>query len=201
MRCFSRVEGITAVIAKDDVDSDQILPGSYLRGFKPDYAAGLFAYWRQDDGFILSQPGYRNTSILITGGNFGCGSTREQAVWALDRFGIRVIIGLGFAEIFRENLLKNAILPVILPADAHAAVAATALRLGSAAPMAVDLVSQSITAADAEPVRFELAAVERTALLEGLDEIGLTLQQVDEITAYEQRDRVTRPWLQSFNGF
>jgi 3-isopropylmalate/(R)-2-methylmalate dehydratase small subunit len=169
-----------------------------LRGFQPDYAKGLFAYWRQEPGFILNQSGYDKASILVAGQNFGCGSTREQAVWAIERYGFRVIIALGFAEVFRENLLKNGILPVILAPEAHARVVEIAQRLGSGGQMTVDLASQRITAPGVDPVAFDIAATERTALIEGLDEIGLSLKQEAALAAYEANSQAARPWQQGF---
>ena len=199
MRRFTALESIAAPLLRDDIDSDQILPGAYLRGFKPDYATGLFAFWRQDKNFILNRPGYEKAGILVVGRNFGCGSTREQAIWALERFGIRVVVGLSFAEVFRENLIKNGILPIGLDEEAHASVVKTAMRLAGTAPMTVDLFTQTIAAPGASDLHFELAPVERTALLEGLDEIGMTLREMDAIAAYEADDRSLRPWRQSFN--
>jgi 3-isopropylmalate/(R)-2-methylmalate dehydratase small subunit len=198
MQKVTVIKGVAAPLLRDDINSDQILPGAYLRGFKPDYAAGLFAFWRQDPHFILNQAGYDQTRILIVGQNFGCGSTREQAVWAIERFGIRVLIGLGFAEIFRENLLKNAILPIILKQDTYAAIVKAAASIGSRDHMTVDLASQTISVPGAEPVHFEILESERIALLEGLDEIGLTLLEGSAIATYEQKDRLDHPWQQEF---
>lgn len=199
MRPFEQVEGIAALLPQDDIDSDQILPSAYLRRFDADYGVGLFAGWREDPGFVLVQPAYHSAKILITGANFGCGSTREHAVWALYSFGFRVLVAKGFAEVFRANCLRNGLLPVVLDADAHAALVAAARAAGATGRFAVDLVTSCISGPDGFSLDFEIAPGERTALLEGLDEISMTLRAADAVNAYEMRERALRPWLQELS--
>ena len=186
---FPPVTGAVAVLDRDDVDSDQILPGAFMRGISPDYAAGFFGHWRKDSGFVLNQPENCGAPILLAGRNFGCGSTREHAAWAVKAFGIRVLLAESFAEVFRDNCLKNGILAQSLPREALQRVA----EVGR--PVTVDLAQQRITGPDLD-LAFEIAPEERTALLEGLDDIGMTLKCADDIAGFEKRERGARPWLQ-----
>ena len=196
MRPYQEVQGIAALLLQDDIDTDQILPSAYLRRLDADYGVALFAEWRKDPDFVLAQPAYRSARILITGANFGCGSTREHAVWAMDAFGIRVLIAKSFAEVFRANCLRNGLLPIVLGADAHAALVAAARVAGATGRFTVDLMNSCITGPDGFSLAFDIAPSERTALLEGLDEISMTLLAEDAIDAYEARERTLRPWLQ-----
>lgn len=197
MRAYQKVEGIAALLLRDDIDTDQILPSAYLRRFDADYSVGLFAGWRKDPGFVLTNPAYRSAKILIAGANFACGSTREHAVWALASFGFRVLIAKSFAEIFRANCLKNALLPIVLEAEAHVALVEAARLAAATGRFTVDLVNTRITGPDGFGLSFQIAQNERTALLEGLDEISMTLLAEDAIAAYEARQRTERPWLQT----
>jgi 3-isopropylmalate/(R)-2-methylmalate dehydratase small subunit len=197
MRRFETVTGTAALLPQDDIDTDQVLPSAYLRGFHADYGVGLFAEWRKQADFVLAQAAYRDTRILITGANFGCGSTREHAVWAIDHFGIRVLIAPSFPEVFRANCLKNALLPIVVgPAD-HAALVAAAEAAGPQPAWSVDLEHQTIRAPNDVSIGFEIAPAERRALLEGLDEIALTLLQRSALDHFEARQRLARPWLQT----
>lgn len=200
MRRFETVTGIVALLPQDDIDTDQILPAAYMRGSNVDYGAGLFANWRQDPDFVLSQPRYAQTRILVGGRNFGCGSTREHAAWALDGFGIRVLLARSFGEVFRENCLRNAILPVTLPEDAHARLCAAVAAADGGAAFQVDLAAQRVTGPDGFALAFDIAPVERIALLEGLDDIGLTLRSDAAIAAFEAAQRAARPWLQRLDA-
>lgn len=195
MRRFVTVAGRVAVLDRDDVDSDQILPGAWMRGIKPDFAAGFFGLWRRDPTFVLNRPELQGASILLAGRNFGCGSTREHAVWAVAAYGIRVLLAASFAEVFRENCLKNGILALPLPEASLQAVRDAA----HAGPCSVDLDAQRITGPGGLALAFEIAPQERTALLEGLDDIGMSLRCADAIAAFEGRERDARPWLQSMN--
>lgn len=186
---FPPVTGRVAVLDRDDVDSDQILPAAYMRGINPDYAAGFFGLWRKEPGFVLNRPELRGAPILLAGRNFGCGSTREHAAWAVKAFGIRALLAESFAEVFRDNCLKNGVLALPLPPPLLAAVRATD------GPVTVDLERQRITAPGLD-LAFAIAPEERTALLEGLDDIGMTLKCGDAIAAFEHRERGERPWLQ-----
>jgi len=202
MQPFTTLTGVAAPLLHDDINTDQICPVLPLRVLDPDYAAQLFTRLRRrPDGsatdFVLNQPHYASARILVAGRNFGCGSARESAAWALDGFGIRCVIARSFAELFRNNCLSNGILPVVLPdAEMDALIAKIAAANGSA-PFTVDLVDQRITCPDGASIPFEIAAADRNALLQGLDEIGLTLQNEDAISAWERRTAATQPWLQS----
>jgi 3-isopropylmalate/(R)-2-methylmalate dehydratase small subunit len=198
MQAFERVEGSAMPLLQANVDTDQVLPAAYMRGLNPDYASGLFALWRQDAAFVLNQPQYRQARILVAGDNFACGSTREHAVWALEAYGLRVLISTSFPDVFRDNCLKNGLLPIVLAAPAHRRLGAAVVETDGAAPFSVDLVTQRIEGPNGFVLAFDIAAAQRTALLEGLDEIGLTLRERGAIEAYEAAQRISRPWLQSF---
>jgi 3-isopropylmalate/(R)-2-methylmalate dehydratase small subunit len=197
MRCFVTMEGVAALLDRDNIDTDQVLPSAFMRGLDPDYAAGLFAIWRRDPAFVLSRPGYEATSILVAGVNFGCGSTREHACWALDAFGIRVLIANSFGEVFRENCLKNGLLPIMLATEPLARVAALLRDAPDPVRLQVDLVAQQISGPNGFSLGFDIAPVEKLALLEGLDEIGMTLREQAVIAAWEQAERTRRPWHQA----
>jgi len=174
-----------------------------MRNLKPDYTALLFMRARQrDDGsedpdFVLNKPQFRSPGILVTGQNFGAGSSRESAVWGMLANNIRVIVARSFADIYRENCLQNGLLPIVLaPADAEA-FEARVLAANGAAPFTVDLETQRISGPGGPDIVFEIAPADRTRLLEGLDDIGLTLKHTDEIKAWEQRMASAQPWLQT----
>lgn len=195
MRRFATVTGRVAVLDRDDVDSDQILPGAWMRGISPDFAAGFFGLWRRDPAFVLNRPELQGAPILLAGRNFGCGSTREHAVWAVAAYGVRVLLAASFAEVFRENCLKNGILALPLP-EAPLQAVRDAAPGGS---FSIDLDAQRITGPGGLALAFEIAPQERTALLEGLDDIGMSLKCADAIAAFEAQERDARPWLQSMN--
>lgn len=189
---FQAVTGRVAVLGRDDVDSDQILPGAWIRGIDPDLSAGFFGYWRKEPDFVLNRPELKDAPILLAGRNFGTGSTREHAAWAIKANGIRVLLAESIPEVFRDNCLKNGILALILPPPDLRAVR-------DAAPggaFTVDLVQQRITGPSGFDLPFAIAPEERTALLEGLDDIGMSLKCVGSIAAFEEREREERPWLQ-----
>jgi len=205
MQAFTRLTGIAAPLLRDDINTDQIAPVPPLRVLEPDYAAQLFMRWRRrpdgavDPAFVLNQPNFRAARILVAGANFGCGSSRESAAWALAAFGIRCIVGRSFADLFYDNAIKNGLLPVRL-ADAEAsAFEALVLAVNGGAPFQVDLVEQTIRGPDETTFAFEIDAADRAALIDGLDDIGLTLKSADDIAAWEARARDARPWLQSVN--
>jgi 3-isopropylmalate dehydratase small subunit len=201
MRPFTTVTGPASWLLEDDVNTDQIAPGSFLRDFQPDYAALLFGMARyhadgsENPEFILNRPALRNARILVTGRNFGAGSSREQAVWAMTAFGIDCIIAGGFADMYRENCLKNGLLPVVL-STGHDRLAAKVVAVAGAAPFTVSLVDQNILCPDGDVFEFAIGAGEREALLKGLDDIGLSLQLGPEITEWESRMRARQPWRQ-----
>lgn len=196
MRRFTPVHAPAALLDRDSIDTDQMLPAAFMRGIDPDYGAGLFGLWRRDPAFVLNRPGWKGTGILVSGLNFGCGSTREHACWALDAFGIRVLIAGSYSEVFRDNCVRNGILPIV-PAPGKLAELRDLLREASAAiSLDVDLLSQRV-AAPGFVMDFDLAPADKSALLEGLDEIGMTLQQADALDVWEARERDDRPWLQT----
>jgi 3-isopropylmalate dehydratase small subunit len=203
MQPFTRHTGVAAPYLKNDVNTDQIAPVLPTRGLKEDYKVMLFyRARRRDDGsedpdFVLNQPQFRDAGILVTGENFGAGSSRETAVWSMLANGIRVIVARSFADIYRENCLQNGVLPVVLAPDDAEAFTARVVAADGAAPFTVDLVSQRISGPAGHDIAFEIAPADRTRLLEGLDDIGLTLKHMTEITAFEQRTAAAQPWLQA----
>jgi 3-isopropylmalate/(R)-2-methylmalate dehydratase small subunit len=161
--------------------------------------AVAFEAWRfrpdgsDDPDFVLNQPAYRGAAILVAGANFGCGSSREGAVWALKGMGLRCVIAESFGDIFFNNCFQNGVLPIRLPADAVRRLAAECS--GGNAQVTVDLVRQTVMSPHGERLDFEIEPMRRTALLEGLDEIGLTLKHADAIAAYQTSDKAARPWV------
>jgi len=205
MAPFTSHTGIAAPMLKDDINTDQIAPILHSRGLKEDYKAMLFMRARQrDDGsedpdFVLNKPQFRGAGILVTGQNFGAGSSRESAVWSMLANNIRVIVARSFADIYRENCLQNGVLPVVLEtADADAFTARVVAADGKA-PFTVDLVTQRISGPGGGDIAFEIAPADRVRLLEGLDDIGLTLKHMNEIASWEQRAAAAQPWLQGAN--
>jgi 3-isopropylmalate dehydratase small subunit len=203
MQPFSKHTGIAVPLLKDDINTDQVAPIQAFRALKPDYKALLFMRARQrDDGsedpdFVLNKPQFRNPGILVTGHNFGAGSSREAAVWGMLANNIRVIVARSFADIYRENCLQNGLLPVVL-ADADAqAFEQRVIAVNGSAPFTVDLETQTISGPGGGDIVFDIATSDRTRLLEGLDDIGLTLKHTDEIKAWEKRMAAAQPWLQT----
>ena len=191
MKPFHSITAVAAPLDRPNVDTDQIIPKQFLKSIvRSGLAAGLFYDWRRlPDGrpnpdFVLNQPLYQRAGILLARENFGCGSSREHAPWALKDFGILCIIAPSFADIFYNNCFKNGMLPVILPADAvdelfRAAAARPGLQI------TVDLAAQSVSLAEGRGFHFELDAYRKQCLLEGLDDIALTLRHEAAITAFE----------------
>jgi 3-isopropylmalate dehydratase small subunit len=203
MQPFASHTGIAVPLPGDDINTDQIAPTQAMRVLKPDYKKMLFMRARlRDDGsedpdFVLNKPQFRNPGILVTGQNFGAGSSREAAVWCMLTNGIRVIVAKSFADIYRENCLQNGLLPVALPDDAADAFIARVIAANGAAPFTVDLPSQRISGPGGPDIAFELPAADKSRLLEGLDDIGLTLKHTGDIVAWERRIAAEQPWLQS----
>jgi 3-isopropylmalate dehydratase small subunit len=203
MQPFTRHTAVAAPLLQDDINTDQIAPILHSRGLKEDYQAMLFhRARRRDDGsenpdFVLNRPQFRSAGILVTGHNFGAGSSRESAVWSMLANDIRVVVAQSFADIYRENCLQNGLLPVVLEADAAAAFTARVVAADGAAPFTVDLVSQRIIGPGGPDIAFEIAAPDRTRLLEGLDDIGLTLKHRGEILNWERHAAAAQPWLQA----
>jgi 3-isopropylmalate/(R)-2-methylmalate dehydratase small subunit len=203
MEKFSRHTGIAVPLLKDDINTDQIAPVLHSRGLKEDYRAMLFhRARRREDGsenpdFVLNKPQFRSPGLLVTGQNFGTGSSRESAVWSMLANGIRVIVAKSFADIYRENCLQNGLLPIVLGGDQADNFIARVVEVDGKAPFTVDLVEQRISGPGGDDVAFEIAPADRTRLLDGLDDIGLTLKHMDEIMSWERRAQATQPWLQS----
>jgi 3-isopropylmalate dehydratase small subunit len=202
MQPFVSHTGIAVPLLKDDINTDQIAPILHSRGLKEDYQAMLFHRARrredgtEDPDFVLNKPQFRAAGILVTGHNFGAGSSRESAVWSMIANNIRVVVARSFADIYRENCLQNGMLPVVLGAqDADAFIARVVAADGNA-PFTVDLVTQRIRGPDGADFGFEIATADRARLLEGLDDIGLTLKHMDDIVGWEQRAAKAQPWLQ-----
>jgi len=187
--------GIVAPLDRQNVDTDQIVPKQFLKRVeRSGFGQFLFFDWarlpdgRPDPAFVLNHPGYRDASILVTGKNFGCGSSREHAPWALLDYGFRAIVAPSFADIFANNCLKNGVLPVVLPEPDVARLIHRA-QGQPGGKLTIDLELCTVIEADGTTTSFQLDSFSRSCLLEGLDEIGLTLQRREAITAYEQRHR------------
>jgi 3-isopropylmalate/(R)-2-methylmalate dehydratase small subunit len=201
MQAFTELTGVAAPLPMINVDTDMIIPKQFLKTIKrTGLGKSLFFDHRyldngdENPGFVLNRPAYRNARILITGENFGCGSSREHAPWALLDFGIRCVIAPGFADIFYNNCFKNGILPVVLPADEVARLMAEAEQ-GANAVFTVDLAAQQVTTPEGRQIAFEVDLFHRHCLLHGLDDIAQTLQKAVSIQAFEQRQRAEQPWL------
>jgi 3-isopropylmalate/(R)-2-methylmalate dehydratase small subunit len=207
---FETFEGIVCPLDRSNVDTDAIIPKQFLKSIKrTGFGPNLFDEWRYLDhgepgmdnsrrplnpDFVLNDPRYAGASILLARENFGCGSSREHAPWALEDYGFRVIIAPSFADIFFNNSFKNGLLPIVLnPATVDELFAAAGGD--EALALTVDLAAQQIRRAGVEPIGFDVDPFRKHCLLEGLDDIGLTLQHVDDIRAYEARRRQEAPWL------
>jgi 3-isopropylmalate/(R)-2-methylmalate dehydratase small subunit len=201
MEKFTTLTGVAAPLPIDNIDTDMIIPKQYLKTIKrTGLGAGLFAEMRyRDDGsenpeFVLNKPQYRKTSILVAGDNFGCGSSREHAPWALLDFGVRCVISTDFADIFYNNCFKNGILPIKVTKEDLPKLMDDAER-GANATLTIDLPRQEIRGPDGGVVKFEIDAFRKHCLIEGLDDIGLTMVEAPAISHYEQRSSTARPWL------
>ena len=196
MQPFTILEGVAAPLIEDDINTDQVAPIGAGPRINPDYAAMLFMRQRVDPEFFLNKPRFSKPSILVTGANFGCGSSREAAVWCMQAVGIGCVVARSFADIYRENCLQNGVLPVVFgPGDAEA-FEALVVATDGAANFTVDLAAQTISGPGGKVFHFDIPPADRTRLLEGLDDIGLTLKHDVEIAAFETRMKVARPWSQ-----
>jgi len=210
MEKFVRLEGLVAPLDRANIDTDAIIPKQFLKSIKRSgFGPNLFDAWRYLDhgepggdasrralnpNFVLNQPRYRGASILLARENFGCGSSREHAPWALLDFGFRAVIAPSYADIFFSNCFKNGLLPIVLPAGSvdllfHEVLAEPGYRL------TVDVPTQAVITPSGKTHAFDIDAFRKHCLVNGLDEIGLTLQHVDEIKAFEARRRAEQPWL------
>src|SRR3954467_4531234 len=198
MQPFSSHTGIAVPLLQDDINTDQMAPVQAMREMKPDYKKMLFMRSRAENPeFVLNQPQFRNPGILVTGQNFGAGSSREAAVWGMLANNIRVIVARSFADIYRENCLQNGLLPVVLRPEDAAGFEARVVAVNGGASFTVDLQAQTITGPGGPDLTFDISAADRMRLLEGLDDIGLTLKHDDEIGAWEKRIAAAQPWLQT----
>jgi 3-isopropylmalate dehydratase small subunit len=206
MEPFTSHTGIAAPFLQDDVNTDQIAPLLHSHSLKEDYRAMLFARARyradgsEAEDFVLNKPQFRVSRILVTGHNFGAGSSRESAVWSMLANDIRVIVARSFADIYRENCLQNGLLPVVLDGPDADTFIARVVAVDGQAPFTVDLVTERITGPGGSAIAFAIAAADRTRLLEGLDDIGLTLKHMDEIVDWERRAAAAQPWVQTARG-
>ncbi|ETD88131.1 3-isopropylmalate dehydratase small subunit [Rhodobacter capsulatus] len=201
MKKFEKFTGIAAPMPLVNIDTDMIIPKGFLKTIKRT-GLGVHAFdeMRYDRAgneipdFVLNKPQYRKTEILIAGDNFGCGSSREHAPWALADFGIKVIVSTSFADIFFNNSFKNGMLPIVLPAEQVEVLMKDADR-GENARMTVDLEAQEITTSDGQVIKFEVDAFKKHCLLNGLDDIGLTLEKAAAIDSFESQSAQSRPWV------
>ena len=198
---FDKLTGVAAPLNMINVDTDMIIPKQFLKTIKRSgLGKNLFDEMRFDqDGnenpdFVLNKPAYREAKILVAGDNFGCGSSREHAPWALLDFGIRCVIAPSFADIFYNNCFKNGILPIALPQEDVDKLMDDAER-GANAVLTVDLENQTITGPDGGEIAFEIDAFRKHCLLNGLDDIGLTMEKSGSIDAFEKKLSVSQPWL------
>ena len=202
MEKFNKLTGIAAPMPLVNIDTDMIIPKQFLKTIKrTGLGANLFDEMRFDregneiEDFVLNKPAYRNAEILVAGDNFGCGSSREHAPWALLDFGIRCVISTSFADIFYNNCFKNGILPVKLPQAQVAALMKDAEK-GANARISVDLEAQTVTSSDGEVFEFDVDPFKKHCLLNGLDDIGLTVENAaPAIDAYEARTATEHPWV------
>jgi len=201
MEKFTTLTGVAAPLPIVNVDTDMIIPKDYLKTIKrTGLGKGLFAEMRyREDGsenpdFVLNKPAYRNAKILVAGDNFGCGSSREHAPWALLDFGIRCVISTSFADIFYNNCFKNGILPIKVSREDLEKLMDDAER-GANATLTVDLEAQEIHGPDGGVVHFEIDGFRKHCLLNGLDDIGLTLKKAPAIEAFEKKVAAARPWV------
>ena len=210
MKAFTSIDGLVCPLDRANVDTDAIIPKQFLKSIKRSgFGPYLFDEWRYtnygepgmdcstrplNQDFVLNQPRYRGAQVLLARDNFGCGSSREHAPWAIDDYGFRAIIAPSFADIFFNNCYKNGILPIVAPADIvdqlfRECEAQEGYRLK------VDLESQTVTLPSGQSFGFDITPHRKHCLLNGLDEIGLTLQHADEIRAFEAKHKASRPWL------
>lgn len=210
MQKFTSHQGLVAPMDRENVDTDAIIPKQFLKSIrKTGFGPNLFDEWRYLDhgepgqdpsqrkpnpDFVLNQPRYQGASILLARKNFGCGSSREHAPWAIDQYGFRAIIAPSFADIFFNNCFKNGLLPIVLP-ESQIDLLFNEVHAFPGYELTVNLETQLITRPGGEEIAFEVQAFRKYCLLNGLDDIGLTLRQKDKIKAFEQERLLSKPWL------
>lgn len=210
MKPYTKITGLVAPLDRANVDTDQIIPKQFLKSIKrTGFGVNLFDEWRYlDEGypgqdcskrpinkeFVLNQPRYQGATILIARKNFGCGSSREHAPWALDEYGFNTVIAPSYADIFFNNSFKNGLLPIILTED-EVDELLKAVEAKEGYQLTVDLASQTVTTPEGKQYHFEIDSFRKHCLLNGLDDIGLTLQDADAIRAFETKHKESQPWL------
>ena len=201
MEKFNSLTGVAAPLPLINTDTDMIIPKQFLKTIKrTGLGVNLFSEMRyKDDGsekpdFILNQKAYRDTQVLVTGENFGCGSSREHAQWAINDFGIKCIIAPSFADIFYNNCFKNGILPIVLPPEEVDVLMKDAEK-GSNARISIDLETQTVTSSEGVAFKFKVDSFRKHCLMNGLDDIDLTLEKQTSIQNFEQQAAVSRPWV------
>lgn len=210
MKPYTQVTGLVAPLDRANVDTDQIIPKQFLKSIKrTGFGVNLFDEWRYLDvgypgqdcstrpinkEFVLNQPRYQGATVLIARENFGCGSSREHAPWALEEYGFRTIIAPSYADIFFNNSFKNGLLPIIL-SEQEVDELFKAVAANEGYQLTIDLASQTVTTPEGKQYQFEVDAFRKHCLLNGLDDIGLTLQDADTIRGFEAKHKQTQPWL------
>ena len=201
MEKFEKITGVAAPMPLVNIDTDMIIPKMFLKSIaRTGFGKNLFDEMRfnrdgtEIEDFVLNKPQYRSAEILIAGDNFGCGSSREHAPWAIADFGIKCIISTSFADIFYNNSFKNGILPIVMPQEVMDVLMEDAEK-GSNARMTIDLVAQVVTTSDGQEFPFEVDAHKKHCLIEGLDDIGLTMAKKTSIETYEASMQQERPWV------
>lgn len=206
MEPLGKLVAVAAPMLRNNIDTDAIIPVEHIKSLTADFGKYLFANWRyrsdgsEDPQFVLNRPEYRSARILIAGDNFGCGSSREHAVWALLGYGIRCVVAESFGDIFYNNSLRMGLLPVVLPRAAVQALGRAVSAAAGTRPTIADVESLTLIGPDESIYTFELDAARRQMLLEGLDGIGITLLRAAEIAAFQERDRAHRPWVYAFTS-
>ena len=194
MEPVNQVEGRAIPFGRKNIDTDQIIPQKYLQSIKrTGFGDAAFGSWRKDPAFVLNQPAYRNAKVLVAGDNFGCGSSREHAPWALLDFGIRCVISTSFGDIFYNNCFKNGILPIRVSQEDLDKLFDDAER-GANATLTIDLPNQEIRGPDGGKVKFEIDPFRKHCLINGLDDIGLTMEKKASIDGYEEKLKRERAW-------
>lgn len=210
MQAFTKLNGLVAPLDRANVDTDAIIPKQFLKSIKrAGFGPNAFDEWRYLDhgepgmdnskrplnpDFVLNQPRYQGASVLLTRENFGCGSSREHAPWALEDYGFKVVIASSFADIFFNNCFKNGMLPIVLPADVIDSLF-NEVENTDGYQLNIDLAAQTVTTPSGKAYAFEVDEVRKHNLLNGLDDIGLTMQQQDKIKAFEAKHKQVQPWL------
>jgi len=204
MEKFTTLKAIAAPLLRDNIDTDAIIPSREMKRVSKDgLADGMFASWRytaiggreENPDFVLNQEPYRHAQILLAGPNFGCGSSREHAVWAMKEWGFRAVVAPSFGEIYYGNCVRNGVLPIRLDADVVEALAEAVEQDPENNQIAIDLPAQTLTAPDGTDHTFDIGTGDKEMLVEGLDPIGVTMRMEADIKAFEDEDRKARPWI------